>query len=170
MKKKWLLLIIPALLVSAVIAGAVWRAWTAALAFGEIEPDGFSAVCPAQARARVAAHRGQGLSPSDAAIDDGSDELAYRAVLDALESTRYIPLPSWIHMKEGGIVVEAGSGCIGSEPIYWADGVLWVASDQDAWRPYLPLDGEGLALKMRRLVDDYGYRLGQSRPVIVPLQ
>lgn len=167
MKKKCPLFLIPVLL-AAVIAGVIWHVRTNALTFREIEPDGFSAVCPVQARARVNAHRGQGLSPSGAAIDDGSDEAAWRAVQNALESTKYIPLPSWLKPKEDGIVVEAGSGCMGSEPIYWAGGILWVAADQDTWTPYLPLDAEGLDFKMRRLVDDYGYRLGQGRPVIIP--
>lgn len=171
MKKKLFIFLAVALLGAAAAAGViVWHAWTNALPFDEIELTGYSAVCPVQARACVSAHRGAGLVPSDYVYDE-SEEAAYRATVEALSSTKYIPLPSCLQMKEGGIVVEAGAGCIGSEPIYWADGILWVATDLgDTWKPYLPLDGEDLDFKMCRLVDDYGYRLRKGYVEIHPLQ
>lgn len=86
------------------------------------------------------------------------DQRPYQAVLSALRSTKYIPLPVFLTMKDGGTVVQTGEGCSPGYMAYWKGGILWLPVE-GSWRPYLPTDEAGLKKEIASLVNRYGYKI-----------
>ena len=145
--------LIPALILWLVLFVAVACYWI----FGQTTFDqafqGYAAEAPAGAAHSLGVSPPgsyPGLSSSPVSPEEAQ---SYQALLGALRSQKYLPLPALLDPPSGGISLSIVTGCSPSYIAYWDGTLLWIPTENsDSWRPYVPLSPAALDQSIRALL------------------